>query len=148
MAILIFLNPLAMCAQHTPMHLRLHSSNRYSPLGPQSHINTIIAHPYITNIPLYLSPFSLTPLLRPPLLSYPHFLSMNTRAKNKSKHPAAPVMTPAQLAAAGISQPQKRPARKQTKAQQIAALEEDLRVTQELLQVVSYACRSHYFPGR
>jgi hypothetical protein len=62
---------------------------------------------------------------------------MNTRAKNKLAHPAACVMTPAQLSAAGISQPQqKRPRKKQTKDQQIAALQEDLRATQELLQTV------------
>ena len=63
--------------------------------------------------------------------------SMKTREKNKSKHPAASVMTPAQLAAAGISQPQPaRPRKKLTKDQWIAALEEDLCVTRELLETV------------
>ena len=62
---------------------------------------------------------------------------MKTCEKNKSKHPAASVMTPAQLVAAGISQPRPaRPRKKLTKDQQIAALEEDLRVTRELLETV------------
>ena len=64
-----------------------------------------------------------------------HPLLMKTRTKNKSKHPAAPIMTPGQLAAAGIPQPQKRK-RQPTKDQRIAALEEDLRATRELLQMV------------
>jgi len=93
--------------------------------------------PVIASVPCYLSPFPLAPSSHLLFLSYPHLLSMKTCAKNKSKHPAAPVMTPAQLAAAGISQPQKCPRRKQTKDQQIAALEEDLRTTRELLQAVS-----------
>lgn len=62
---------------------------------------------------------------------------MNTRAKNKSKHPAAPIMTSAQLAAAGIAQPQpKRHRKAPTKNQRIADLEENLRAAEELLQMV------------
>ena len=60
---------------------------------------------------------------------------MKTRPKNKSKHPAAPIMTPGQLAAAGIPQPPKQK-RQPTKDQRIAALEEDLRATRELLRMV------------
>ncbi|KAF9791047.1 hypothetical protein BJ322DRAFT_1104702 [Thelephora terrestris] len=56
----------------------------------------------------------------------------NTRTKNKSKHPAAPVMTPRQLVSAGISKP--RPRKQPTKDQRIAALEDELRAMQEQLQ--------------
>ena len=69
------------------------------------------------------------------LPTHPHSLLMKTRTKSKSKHPAAPIMTPGQLAAAGIPQPQKRK-RQPTKDQRIAALEEDLRATRELLRMV------------
>ena len=64
-----------------------------------------------------------SPLPHP--LFHPHscLLAMKTRAKNKSKHPAAPIMTPRQLAAAGIPQPLTRPRRQPTKDQRIAALE-------------------------
>ena len=41
------------------------------------------------------------------LLTLPHLLLMKTRPKNKSKHPAAPIMTLGQLAVAGIPQPPK-----------------------------------------
>ena len=61
---------------------------------------------------------------------------MKTHAQNATKHPAAPVMTLAQLTAAGIPQP-KCPQKKLTKDQCIAALEEDLCMTRELLQMVS-----------
>ena len=61
---------------------------------------------------------------------------MKTRARNAAKHPAAPVMTLAQLTAASIPQP-KRPQKKLTKDQRIAALEEDLCMTRELRQMVS-----------
>ena len=62
---------------------------------------------------------------------------MNTRAKNKTAHPAVPITTPARLLATGITKSQsKRPRKKQTKDQQIAALREDLRMAQELLQVI------------
>ena len=85
--------------------------------------------------PLYLSPshLSFTCLSHLPVLAHP---PMNTRTKNKSKHPAAPTMTPGQLAAAGISKRQPKRYKKQTKDQCIAALEEDLRATQELLRTV------------
>jgi len=56
---------------------------------------------------------------------------MKTHAKNQSWHPVAPIMTTAQLAAAGLSQPKK--PKKQTKANHIATLKEDLHATQELL---------------
>ena len=70
------------------------------------------------------------------LCPYLRSLIMKTRQKNKSKHPAAPIMTPGQLAAAGIPQPLKQPRWQPTKDQCIAALEEDLRLTRELLHVV------------
>jgi len=99
----------------------------------QSCINTPNGSLALTNILYYLS---LSSLLYFTCISPPSTCSpMNTRAKNKSKHPAAPVMTPAQLAAAGISQ-QKRSKKKPTKDQHIAALEEDLRATRELLRMV------------
>ena len=100
----------------------------------QPHISTPKGSLATTNILHYLSPSSLPHFTRifSPLLTC---TLMKTRAKNKSAHPAAPVMTPAQLAAAGISQP-KRSRRQPTKDQRIAALEEDLRATRELLQVV------------
>ena len=47
-------------------------------------------------------------------------------------------MTPAQLAAAGIPVPQSKNPKKPTKDQRIAALEEDLHITRELLQTVQY----------
>jgi len=61
---------------------------------------------------------------------------MKTRTKNQTAHPAVPVMTPAQLSAAGISQSQPKRPKKQTKDQQIAALKEDLHAAQKMLQVV------------
>ena len=107
------------------------------PWRSKFHINTTNGSLVIANVPLYLSLYSLSPLLHSHSLSYPYLPPMpKTRAKNKSTHPAAPVMTPAQLAAAGISQPSKKPRKKQTKDQIIAALEEDLRATRELLQTV------------
>ena len=61
---------------------------------------------------------------------------MKTHARNTTKHPTAPVMTLAQLTAAGIPQ-LKHPQKKLTKDQRITALEEDLCMTRELLQMVS-----------
>jgi hypothetical protein len=70
---------------------------------------------------------------------------MKTRAGNKEKRPAASVMTPAQLAAAGISDPRpKKPQKKPTKDQRIAALEENLRITRELLQTVIFPPLLHF----
>ena len=70
---------------------------------------------------------------------------MNTRPKNKSKHPGFPDMTPSQRSSAGLSRtsqvhrssPKKPSARKPTKDQQIAALESQLRTARELLTNVS-----------
>ena len=88
-------------------------------------------------IPLYL-------LLSLTLSFHSHFSlhlyshPMKTRTRNKSKHPAAPIMTPSQLFAAGISTPHsKNPKKKLTKDQRILALEEDLRLTRELLRTVT-----------
>lgn len=68
---------------------------------------------------------------------------MVTRAKNKTTHPAACVMSPAQLAAAGIpAPPLKRSQKKPTKDERIAALEEDLRATRELLLQTVFTSRS------
>jgi hypothetical protein len=94
----------------------------YLSQSPHSHFTCIFSPRFI--LTLALSPrFTLALPL------------MNLRAKNKSAHPAASVMTPAQLTAAGIPQ-KKHPRRGPTKDQRIAALEEKLRATQELLQMV------------
>lgn len=96
----------------------------------------------LANTPHYLSPHSLSfhsyfslafSLFSPTLPTKP---SMRTRAKNASSHPVASIMTPAQLAAVGIPQP-KCPPKKPSKDQQIAALEEDLCMARELLQMVA-----------
>jgi hypothetical protein len=115
------------------------------------------SHPPINSLPI-CSPFTAFPTIYHHLslflLTFPtiyHQLSllsftfpfpsllapseMTTRRKNKLAHPAACVMTPAQLTAAGIPQP-KRKQKRPTKDQRIAALEEDLRATRELLQTV------------
>ena len=99
-------------------------------------IKTLSGPSTFANSPHYLSLSSASLLT---LFFLPTQPPMKTHAKNASKHPAAPDMTPAQLAAAGIPQP-KHPQRKPTKDQRIAALEEDLRMARELLQMVS---RSH-----
>ena len=65
---------------------------------------------------------------------------MLTRRKNKSSHPAAPVMTARQLASAGITKAQA--PKKPSQAQRIAALEEELRAAQEQLQMVATAVPS------
>jgi len=70
--------------------------------------------------------------------------SMKTRAKNQSAHPAVPIMTSAQLSAAGISKSRPKRPKKQTKNQQIAALQEDLRAAQEMLQVATTPLRSSF----
>jgi len=58
---------------------------------------------------------------------------MNTRKKNKSAHPGVPDMTRSQLASTGLSRRCHQPAKKKTKDQQIAALQEELRITREYL---------------
>jgi hypothetical protein len=104
----------------------------------QCHINTPNGPLEISNIlHHYLSP-SLTPSLNSHPLSHSHLLGMKTCAKNKSKHPAAIVMTPAQLEAASISVPQqKKPPKKQTKDQRIAYLEEGARMQEAMIRTVS-----------
>ena len=63
--------------------------------------------------------------------------SMKTRHKNKSAHPGVPDMTQSQLTSSGLSgAPNARPPlrrKRQTKAQEILALQEELRVTRELM---------------
>lgn len=116
-------------------------SKRRCSLNPWPLIKAPCGPLTLANTPRYLSPhllsfhssFSLTFSLFSP--TPPTKPSMRTRAKNASSHPAASVMTPAQLAAAGIPQP-KRPQKKPSKDQRIAALEEDLRMARELLQTV------------
>lgn len=61
---------------------------------------------------------------------------MVTRKKNKSAHPGVPDMTQSQLAASGLLDAPNANARapsrrRQTKAQEIAALKEELRVARE-----------------
>ena len=85
-------------------------------------------------------------ILLSPSLSLSYLPFMQTRAKNKSKHPPKSVMTPTQLAAAGVFVPRPKPIRKPTKDQLIAALEEDLRVTRELLQTVLVPLRCNRIP--
>ena len=102
-------------------------------LVPWPSIKTPSGPSTVVNIPHYLSLSSASLFA---LFFLPTQPPMKTRAKNASKHPAAPDMTPAQLAAAGIPQP-KRPQKKPTKDQRIATLEEDLRMARELLQMVS-----------
>jgi len=127
-----------MCQSLTthPMPFQVHSPNHHGSHTPQFSYKypKQHAHHSPTFPPIYHCPHSFLYLTRPFITILTHS-PMNTRAKNKSAHPAAPIMTPAQLSAAGISQP-KRPRKKQTKDQQIAALKEDLRATQELLQTV------------
>ena len=103
----------------------------------QPHINTSSGPLAIASIPRHSSPL-LTPFFYSNFLFLSHFYpsSMKTRTSNQGKHPAASVMTPTQLAAAGIPAPLPKK-KKPTKDQRIAALEEDLRVTRELLQMVS-----------
>lgn len=101
-------------------------------------INTLNGPLAIASILRCLSPL-LTPSSHFDFLFYrcPPLMP-KTRAKNRLKHPAAPIMTRAQLTAAGIpTPPLNKPQKKQTKDQRIAALEEDLRITRELLQTVS-----------
>ena len=83
---------------------------------------------------------------------------MNTRKKNKSRHPGIPDMTPSQLASAGLSRVQntrRASAKKPTKDQQIATLQDELRAVRELISNVShfaphypypYHLQSAYFP--
>ena len=90
--------------------------------------------PLTTCIPLYL-------LLLLTLSFHSHFLLhlcsrlMKTCTRNKSKHPAAPIMTPSQLSTAGISTPN--PKKKLTKDQRILTLEEDLCLKRELLRTAA-----------
>jgi hypothetical protein len=104
-------------------------------------INTFHDSLVVPSIP-HLFSFSLLLTLSHSFYSrYPFYLFsliMITRASNKSKHPAKSVMTTAQLAQAGVSLPglKIRPPKKMTKDQRIAALEESLRITRELLQTV------------
>ena len=82
------------------------------------------------------------------LLCYPNLLlfifvslsvtpSMNTRKKNKSKHPGIPDMTPSQLSSAGLSHAPATRRRGPTKDQQITALKDELRDLRELISNVT-----------
>ena len=131
-----------MCPHATPSLLLTNAHQLLPPRQTQSFqhdINTLDNMLIVPNAPLYLldlsSSLTTLALLRSLFHPYPYSVPMKTRTKNKTKHPAAPVMTPGQLAAAGLPQPQKQP-RRQTKDQRIAALEEDLRATRELLEMV------------
>jgi hypothetical protein len=75
-----------------------------------------------------------TPLPSATLFIHP----MVTRGKNKSAHPGIPDMSPAQLLAAGLSHASSTPRRPKqpTKAQEIAALKEELRSIKELVALV------------
>ena len=63
--------------------------------------------------------------------------SMNTRKKNKSKHPGIPDMTPSQLASAGLSRAAATRRRGPTKDQQITSLQDELRDLRELIANVT-----------
>jgi hypothetical protein len=63
---------------------------------------------------------------------------MNTRKKNKSKHPGIPDMTPSQLSSSGLSRvPPANSKKGPTKDQQIAALKDQLKSLRELISNVS-----------
>ena len=102
--------------------------------GSRPHINASSRPLTITSIPDCSLPF-LIPFFYSNVLSHFYLSSMKTCAGNQGKHPAVAVMTPTQLAAAGIPAPLPKK-KKLSKDQRIAALEEDLRVTRELLQMV------------
>ena len=89
-------------------------------------INTPAIHSVLPTFPSIYPYSSHAPFTRIFALSCP---LMKARQANKSKHPATPIMSPAQLAAAGISQPKTKKPRKQTKDQRLATLEEDLCAT-------------------
>ena len=88
-------------------------------------------------------------------------LLMNTRKKNKSAHPGIPDMTPLQLASAQLAsvdfpRTARRPSKKLTKDQQIAALNDELQALRELVLKVRYfvlhlsdliALTAIHFPG-
>lgn len=97
---------------------------------PQQHPHHLPTFPYI-----YRHLQSLFSWIHSPTTTLTHS-SMNTHPKNKSAHPARPIMTPAQLSAAGIPLPKSKRPKKQTKDQQIAALREDLRLVQEMARTV------------
>ena len=111
---------------HFPNPLRL-LSNRLTPWCLQSYKYSQRHVDYRQHPPLFIKISTRFPLSHSLIRSHSHSV-MKTRTKNKSAHPAAPIMTPGQLAAAGIPQPPKR-RRQPTKDQRIAALEEDLRAT-------------------
>ena len=74
-------------------------------------------------------------------LSLSAILLMNTRNKNKSTHPGIPDMTPLQLSSTGLSRgpiTRRPPNKKLTKDQQIAALKDKLRASQEIISSVTY----------
>lgn len=86
-----------------------------------------------------------------PLSATPSASMVGTRGKNKSAHPGIPDMTPSQLASAGLPPakttrraPNKlRPGKKlSVKDQQIADLQEELRVAQETIVIFSPLYRS------
>lgn len=92
----------------------------------RGHINTFQDFSYRLNNLLFII-----------IISLSASLSMNTRKKNKSKHPGVPDMTPSQLLSAGLSSTLATRRKKPTKDQQIAALKDELRAVRELISNVS-----------
>lgn len=80
------------------------------------------------------------------IISLSATLLMNTRGKNKSKHPGIPDMTPSQLSAAGLPRTPSTHQKKLTKNQEIASLKDELRSLRELISSVSRLAPSdtHY----
>ena len=105
-------------------HISPHQALKYGPP-----FSNLLWHPLIFIPPLVV----ILPSISAPL--------MNTRKKNKSAHAGIPDMTPFQLTSAQLAsanfppQPQAahRSLKKLTKDQQIAALKDELRATQELI---------------
>jgi hypothetical protein len=113
--------------------------------SPQE-INTTQQRPFFPHPhPLFIlvsALLLLLPLVAPLFTSSSSMPVSTTRSKNKTACPGAPDMTPAQLVSAGLSSA---PKKKKTKAQEIAALQEQLRVAHELLSlVIQFSVTSPY----
>lgn len=123
----------------TPSQRRCHP--KWTAFPRPEDINTAQPCPQLPQYPLIFIYLLLSvALLKPP---------MNTRRKNKTKHPGAPDMTPSQLASAGLPHTprMRRPlSKKKTKDQQLAAMREEMLAKDEeihaqrhLLSVSSFA---------
>lgn len=107
-------------------HVPLHQAYKYSP-GISS-ISSVSSLSYLSHSQSAIPSVSSMP---------------KTRTKNQSAHPGVPDMTPSQLALAGLSRAQNTPQPKKKKgltgAKKIKALEEELRIAQEIIaRVIDY----------